>query len=93
MHSMWNEWGTVKYWKKQGNNNYNNNRNNNYGNQNKDPNNNWNNNNNQKKWSVKEVFTNIWAMTTKEQEKFADLTLSQGFELDSEETTAKIQDF
>src|SRR6266700_4611544 len=77
--------------KKRGNNNYN--RNDNYGNQNKGTNNNRNNNNNQKKWTVKEAFAHVRAMDAGELEEFADLTLKQGFEEVSKETTAKIQDF
>jgi hypothetical protein len=78
--------------KKRGNNNYS--RNDNYGNQNKGANNNRNNNkNNQKKWTAKEAFTHVRAMDAGELEEFADLTLKQGFEEASGETTTKIQDF
>ena len=71
--------------------NSNNNRNDNYGNQNKGANNR--NNNNQKKWTAKEAFAHVRAMDAGELEEFADLTLKQGFEEASGETTAKIQDF
>jgi len=77
--------------KKRGNNNYN--RNDNYGNQNKGANNNRNNNNNQKKWTAKEAFAHVRAMDAGELEEFADLTIKQGFEEASKDTTTKIQDF